>query len=140
MKEMNRNRYIYAMLLSFVILFGLYSRSVYVSWYVIQQFAGDISWALMIYFVFALLCNRIHIGKLFLLSIAFCFLIEGSQCFQYDWIVYLRTTPLYYLLGRGFLVSDLWCYLIGCLMGVGVDVCYTLVKRKRKEKEANRLL
>jgi hypothetical protein len=59
---------------------------------------------------------------IFVLSVLFCFLIEISQLFQFDWLISLRkTTSGKYVLGQGFLWSDLACYLIGTFLSYLID-------------------
>ena len=80
----------------------------------IPLFFGDILYAILIYFGIRLLFIHWHIYKTFLVSLLFCFSIEILQLVKFDWLVTLRTTTLgHYILGQGFLWSDLICYFIG---------------------------
>ncbi|WP_373330910.1 ribosomal maturation YjgA family protein [Salmonirosea aquatica] len=62
------------------------------------------------------------------LCVLVCYCIELSQLYQADWINTLRSTRLGGLvLGFGFLWSDLVCYFVGTLLGVGLE--YVFLKR-----------
>ncbi|WP_400245361.1 DUF2809 domain-containing protein [Niallia sp. JL1B1071] len=88
----------------------------------IGEHAGDIFWAMMVYFGFRFFL----VGKKILLavmcSILFSFGIEFSQLYQADWINELRNSILGALiLGRGFLFIDLVRYLSGIAIACLVD-------------------
>ncbi|WP_010094754.1 DUF2809 domain-containing protein [Ornithinibacillus scapharcae] len=82
--------------------------------------AGDVLWAVMIYFGFRLLLVRKSHVTAFCLSLIVCFGIEFSQLYQEDWINHIRGTWLGGLiLGKGFLVVDLIRYTVGIII-VGI--------------------
>ncbi|TRX65678.1 DUF2809 domain-containing protein [Flammeovirga kamogawensis] len=105
------------MIIAFIILLGLYTRSKYLNT-LIYSGIGDYLYALMIYFIAGFIFNKKGTGTILILSILICYLIEFQQLYQADWIVKLRANKLIALvLGRGFLWSDLVAYTIGTLTG-----------------------
>jgi len=93
--------------------------------------AGDALWAMMVYFGFHFLLVYKPVLTAFLFSIVFSFGIEFSQLYQADWINQLRDTLLGGLiLGKGFLVADLFRYTAGIFIAVGLDrIMLLLMKR-----------
>ncbi|MFJ7826769.1 DUF2809 domain-containing protein [Psychrobacillus sp. NPDC096623] len=84
--------------------------------------AGDTLWAIMGYFLFRLLFVHKGLHKAFFLSLVFCFFIEFSQFYQADWINSIRSTLLGALiLGKGFLIVDLFRYSIGIVLAYLTD-------------------
>ncbi len=77
----------------------------------------------MIYFIIRILfLNLKPIYQIAYISLAICFLIECSQLYQANWIIGLRKTILgHYVLGQGFLWSDLIAYVLGILMAYLLD-------------------
>jgi hypothetical protein len=85
-------------------------------------YSGDTLWAMMTYFVFALIFPRYEIKHLFILALSFSFFIESSQFLQYDWLNSIRSTTIGALvLGHGFLFSDLICYGVGVSFATILD-------------------
>lgn len=88
----------------------------------IPLFIGDVLYAVLIYFGFCFLFpikNRIHI---LLISLLFCIIIEISQLIVWNWLDKIRTTSLgHYILGEGFLWSDLLFYIIGVVNAYFID-------------------
>lgn len=69
----------------------------------VAQNAGDVLWAMMVYFGFRFLLVRKSTLTAIVLSFLFCFSIEFSQLYQEDWINQIRATMLGSLiLGKGF--------------------------------------
>ncbi|MFN2746437.1 MULTISPECIES: ribosomal maturation YjgA family protein [Bacillus] len=96
---------------------------------IVNSYAGDALWALMIFFGFGFLFNKAGTRAVALGALLFCFLIEFSQLYHAPWIDRLRTIPLGGLiLGYGFLWSDLFAY----LLGVGAGSVLELFSRKRQ--------
>jgi len=57
-----------------------------------------------------------------ILALGFSFAIEFSQLYHALWIDQVRHTALGGLiLGFGFLWSDLICYIIGIILGIGIE-------------------
>lgn len=117
-------------LLSCIILcifLGLLSRSHLPLFPVFREYGGDILWSAMFYFIFAYIRPSADQKHLFVITIAFSFLIEFSQLIQVSWLQTARQGILRYLLGQGFQMSDFVCYVIGVLLAFLVD--FLLQKR-----------
>lgn len=106
------------------IILGLASRkySHFLPLFVAQN-AGDMLWAMMVYFGFRVLLVDKKPSTAILLSFLFSFSIEFSQLYQEDWIIQLRETTIGALiLGKGFLVMDLIRYTVGIVMAAVIDM------------------
>lgn len=111
-----------------MILLGLASRIYgYLLFDVLELNAGDALWAAMVYFgVRFILVTRPPKFSL-LVSLIFCFAIEFSQIYQGEWINSIRGTTLGALiLGRGFLIVDLWRY----TLGVSIAYVFDMILKK----------
>ena len=118
---MNRNRIIYSLLIIMIIGIGLVSRADFIP-KLICPYLGDVLYTLMIYFIIGFLFPRFHSLKVALISIVICFIIELSQLYEPDWIIEIRRNKLGGLIiGYGFLCSDLISYIIGGVMGFGLE-------------------
>jgi hypothetical protein len=88
----------------------------------VGAYAGDALWALLVYWLLGVLwpdwsapCRALAAG-------AFATGIELSQLWQAPWLQALRHTTLGALvLGQGFLWSDLVCYAVGIVVGLGLE-------------------
>mgnify|MGYP006180107825 CR=1 FL=1 len=115
---MQSGRFQYLLLIIFIVFLGIGSRKISL----FPLFIGDILYAAMIYFGLRFLLVHWKLKTIFVLSISFCFLIETSQLLQFDWLISLRKTIFgKYVLGQGFLWSDLVCYLIGTFVSYLID-------------------
>ena len=116
-----RNRIQHFFLIIGTIGLGLVSRSRFIP-QAIYPYLGDMLYALMIYFIVGFLWREASSFKVAALCVLVCFSIELSQLYQAEWINGIRSTRLGGLvLGFGFLWSDLLCYSIGTLVGVGLE-------------------
>lgn len=116
-----RMAYIIAIIVT--ILLGLASRkySQLLPLFVAQN-AGDVLWAMMVFFGFRFLLVSRTFFTAILLSFTFSFGIEFSQVYQADWINQIRGTFLGALiLGKGFLIVDLIRYTIGITIAAVLD-------------------
>lgn len=116
-----RMAYIIAIIVT--ILLGLASRkySQLLPLFVAQN-AGDVLWAMMVFFGFRFLLVSRTFFTAILLSFTFSFGIEFSQVYQADWINQIRGTFLGALiLGKGFLIVDLIRYTIGITIAAILD-------------------
>ncbi|MDN4074997.1 DUF2809 domain-containing protein [Fictibacillus terranigra] len=87
------------------------------------QNAGDVLWAMMVYFGFRFLLIQKGLPTAICLSLLFSFGIEFSQLFQADWINHIRNTLFGALiLGKGFLIADLFRYAAGILIAAVLDI------------------
>lgn len=85
-------------------------------------YAGDTLWALLVYWILRLISPHQSSVRAAVLAIVFAFGIELSQLYQADWIEAVRRTRLGGLvLGYGFKISDLFCYMVGVALGFGID-------------------
>jgi glycopeptide antibiotics resistance protein len=110
------------------IALGLASRSSFIP-ELIYPYLGDVFYALMIFWIFGFLFPRMSSKKIALISILTCFLIEFSQLYHAEWIDAIRKTRLGGLiLGFGFLWSDLVSYVVGGMIGLGLE--YMLEKSR----------
>lgn len=108
------------------ILLGLLSRSTLPLPVFFRIYGGDTLWASMFYFIFLWIWPRQKATLIFIITILFAFAIEFSQMIDVAWLNALRQTPLRLLLGQGFLISDLLCYVGGTVLAYALDlfICY----------------
>lgn len=118
-----KTRTIYFIFVFFTIFLGLASRkysSLLPSF--VAENAGDVLWAMMVYFGFRFILLKNRQFSSIILSFLFSFSIEFSQLYQADWINHIRHTTLGALiLGKGFLAVDLIRYVAGILIGAVFD-------------------
>ncbi len=115
---MKYNRLNYFTLIILVMILGIVSRKISN----IPLFIGDVLYAVLIYFGFRFLIVKSEKSTSLLFSLLFCFGIEFLQLVQIDWLITIRKTTLgHYILGQGFLWSDLICYVIGTLLAFIID-------------------
>ena len=116
-------RIAYSIAIFITILLGLASRKwSYLLLSFIAQNAGDVLWAMMVYFGFRFLLVRKSIFAAILLSFLFSFGIEFSQLYQEDWMNQIRGTSLGALIfGKGFLAEDLIRYTAGIIIATIID-------------------
>jgi len=116
-------RIFYVIAVVMTILLGLASRkySQFLPMFIGQN-AGDVVWAMMVYFGFRFLLVRKNRSTAIWLSFSFSFGIEFSQLYQEDWINQLRSTLLGALvLGKGYLTVDLIRYTVGIITSTVLD-------------------
>jgi hypothetical protein len=93
--------------------------------------AGDVLWAMMVYFGFRFLFLKKSMLTAMFFSFLFSFGIEFSQLYQENWINQIRGTLLGALiLGKGFLTVDLIRYTIG----IFIDSCLDCLIIPKKQK------
>ncbi|MGE7915793.1 DUF2809 domain-containing protein [Lysinibacillus xylanilyticus] len=116
-------RIAYLIAIVITILLGLASRKwSHLLLSFVAQNAGDVLWAMMVYFGFRLLLVRKNILTAIVLSFLFSFSVEFSQLYQEDWINQIRGTSLGALvLGKGFLAVDLIRYTAGIIIATVFD-------------------
>ncbi|MDR7071557.1 DUF2809 domain-containing protein [Fictibacillus barbaricus] len=123
-KKTHRNkRVIYHMAIVITIVLGLASRTYsHLLVEFLAENAGDMLWAMMVYFGFRFLFIHKSLSAAISLSLLFSFGIECSQLYQEDWINQIRHTLLGSLiLGQGFLMVDLVRYAAGILIASLMD-------------------
>ncbi|QFG01160.1 DUF2809 domain-containing protein [Psychrobacillus glaciei] len=116
-------RIVYMFAVVITILLGLSSRKYSQSLLpFVAQNAGDVMWAMMVYFGFRFLLVRKSLLTAIWLSFSFSFGIEISQLYQAEWINQIRNTLLGALiLGIGFLEVDLIRYAVGIMFATVLD-------------------
>jgi glycopeptide antibiotics resistance protein len=116
-------RFAYVLAVVMTIIFGLASRKFgHLLPPFVAENAGDMLWAMMVYFGFRFLLVRKNMLTAICLSFLFSFAIEFSQLYQADWINQLRATVLGALvLGKGYLTVDLIRYITGIIFATALD-------------------
>ena len=88
----------------------------------ISSHAGDALWAMLVYWLWALILPRQTTWRIALIALSCAFLVEFSQLYQAEWINALRQHTLVALvIGRGFLWIDLLRYSVGMTCAAGLD-------------------
>ena len=115
---MKNKRAYHFIIVLIVIVLGILSRIISI----LPLCIGDILYAVMIYFIMRTLFLKQKIYQVAYISLGICFLIECSQLYQAHWIIELRKTLLgHYVLGQGFLWSDLIAYIFGITIAFLLD-------------------
>lgn len=106
-----------------IIAFGLPARlfqNQLPTWYVL--YFGDYLWAMLLFFIFALILRNISTLKVAIATLLCAYAIEISQLFHPAWLDYLRSIKLFALvLGSGFLWSDIIAYTLGIATGALIE-------------------
>ena len=122
MGRVQRNLLVYIPLIGLIIALGLPTRLAphYLpSWYV--TYAGDFLWAMLVFFLYALLF-RLPTKSCFCIALITAYFIEISQLFHPAWLDSLRSIRMLgFVLGFGFLWSDLIAYTLGISLAAGID-------------------
>lgn len=123
MKTTSKQYLLYPIMILSTLLLGLLSRSSYISCDTLfGTFGGDILWAAMVYWGFALLFRSSISKRSLKYSLIFSYGIELSQFNKEQWLMDLRATRLGALiLGHDFLWSDMICYTIGIVIAFAID-------------------
>ncbi|WP_206445589.1 ribosomal maturation YjgA family protein [Spirosoma sordidisoli] len=130
--SIQRNRLAYVGFVALALLAGLASRRFFGGIPFIGLYAGDVLWALMVFFGFCTLLPGWPAGWLALVTLLFSFGIEASQLIHEPWLEAIRATRLGGLiLGFSFVWSDLLCYSLGALIGYLMDA-YLMPGRYRR--------
>ena len=114
-------RFAYFILALLTIVSGIASRKIVG----IPLLMGDILYAVLVYFGFRWLLVKSKAPWQIGLPLLFCFAIEIQQLSTAAALVAIRETTLgHYVLGQGFLWSDLLCYTMGIGLGYVIDQFY----------------
>jgi hypothetical protein len=115
---MKSKRFQYFIIILIVIALGIISRKITI----LPLYMGDFFYAMMIYFIIRMLFLSQQLSYVVAFSLALCYLIEYSQLYQAHWIIEIRKTFLgRYMLGQGFLWSDLIAYFFGITTALSLD-------------------
>jgi len=107
---LNKARIYYFLVFLSIIFFGILSRKIPF----IPLWIGDFLYAVMIYFLVRIFFPAKKFVFIILLSLFICYCIEFLQLYQGEWMVELRKTLFgRYVLGQGFLWSDILAYTFG---------------------------
>jgi hypothetical protein len=111
-------RFLYFIIAIFVVILGVLSRKIHG----IPLFIGDILYAVMIYFGCRMLFLKISNPKKIISPLLLCYIIELQQLCHAEWLVTIRNTTFgHYVLGQGFLWSDMVCYTVGVAVAYFVE-------------------
>ena len=115
---MKSQRTHYFIIILTIIALGIFSRKIPF----IPLLIGDILYSVMIYFIIQFLLLKPSKYKIALITLIICFTIELSQLYQANGIIAIRKTIIgHYVLGQGFLYSDLIAYSFGVLIAYNLD-------------------
>jgi glycopeptide antibiotics resistance protein len=122
---LNNSRVRYFILILVVIALGITSRKLEG----IPTFFGDSLYAVMVYFGLRMFFINLKSQKTTILALLFCFGIEFLQLYDGEWMLEIRRTTLgHYVLGQGFIASDLVYYTLGIFAAVYLD--FKFIARK----------
>jgi len=117
-----------------IVAFGLPARMIQdqlPTWYV--QYFGDYLWAMLLFFIFALILRNMSTRKVTIITLVFAYGIEISQLFHPPWLEYLRSIKVFALvLGFSFLLSDIVAYTLGIFTGALVEYFLFLAIEQRQ--------
>lgn len=115
---LKNTRFTYFILIVFVIILGILSRKIEG----VPTFFGDTLYAMMVYFGLRMCFINNSFMKTMVLALFFCFCIEFLQLYRAEWLLAIRRTTLgHYVLGQGFLWSDLGFYTLGIMIAFLMD-------------------
>jgi hypothetical protein len=116
---LKNSRIRYFILTLIIIALGITSRKING----VPTFLGDTLYAVMVYFGLRIFFVNFNIKKTAILSLLLCFGIEFLQLYDAQWMLEIRRTTFgHYVLGQGFLWSDLGYYSLGVLLAFMIDL------------------
>lgn len=87
------------------------------------SYAGDTLWAMTAFFGVGMLFPRWSTLRVCITALLFAFAVELSQLYHSPWIDQIRRTMVGgFILGYGFLWSDLLCYVVGVSIGCTLEM------------------
>lgn len=111
-------RFFYFVITVLVVFLGILSRKING----IPFFIGDVLYAVMVYFGFRMLFLKGKALQKILFPLLFCYVVEVLQLYDATWLVSIRNTTLgHYILGQGFLWSDIVAYTFGVSIAFVID-------------------
>lgn len=127
---MKKSRGLYFALFLLIIFLGIMSRKIAS----IPLCTGDLLYAVMIYFLIRIFFPLKKALSIVLFSLIICYSIEFLQLYQAEWIIELRKTLFgRYVLGQGFLWSDILAYTFGVLVACIME---KIIFRNTNQKSA----
>jgi hypothetical protein len=132
---MKRGRFIYLIAAIAVIILGLSSRRYSrVLPEFLVSYVGDTLWALTAFLAIGMLFPGWSTLRVCITALLFAFAIELSQLFHSPWIDQIRRTMAGgFILGYGFLWSDLLCYVVGISIGCALEMLLKGLKARRRQ-------
>lgn len=116
--QFNKFKIIYFLMIILVVFLGLFFRK----FEIIPQYVGDFLYGSMVYTGFRFLFTYKPKSISFIAALICCFTIEFLQLCNANWLENLRQTQFgIYVLGSGFLLSDLLAYTLGILLFYLID-------------------
>ncbi|MHC0445547.1 ribosomal maturation YjgA family protein [Flavobacterium sp. 3-218] len=124
---MKKSRIYYLLVFLFIIALGILSRKISF----IPLWIGDFLYAVMIYFLIRIIFPLKSFFFLAAISLFICYCIEFLQLYQGEWMIELRKTLFgRYVLGQGFLWSDILAYTFGIAIAFLIDELVLNFNRK----------
>lgn len=118
---MQKARITYFTVVFLIILTGISSRKLDL----VPLFVGDVLYAMMIYFMVRFIFPIKKPCFIFISALLLCYAIEFQQRIDIGWLVTIRKTVSgHYILGQGFLWSDLIGYFAGVLLCYCVEIFF----------------
>lgn len=115
---MKKHRLYYSLILIMIISLGILSRKIDF----IPLCIGDFLYAVMIYVLTRIFFINKKALFIAIASLVLCYSIEFFQLYQEEWIIAVRKTLFgRYVLGQGFLWSDVLAYTLGIVVAFGVE-------------------
>ncbi len=113
-----KSRIYYFIIFLSIIFLGILSRKISF----IPLWIGDFLYAVMIYFLVRIFLPFKKVYLIALISLLICYGIEFLQLYQAEWIIELRKTLFgRYVLGQGFLWSDILAYTFGITVSLAAE-------------------
>ncbi|UPZ13765.1 DUF2809 domain-containing protein [Flavobacterium humidisoli] len=113
-----KSRIYYFIIFLSIIFLGILSRKISF----IPLWIGDFLYAVMIYFLVRVFLPFKKAFLIALISLLICYGIEFLQLYQAEWIIELRKTLFgRYVLGQGFLWSDILAYTFGITVSLAAE-------------------
>ncbi|MDR6967166.1 hypothetical protein J2X31_001173 [Flavobacterium arsenatis] len=115
---MKESRISYFIITLTVVIIGIISRKIAF----VPFFVGDVFYAVMVYFGIRFLFIHLKKLKSAIIALSICYCIELLQLYDAEWINELRNTLFgHYVLGQGFLWSDILAYTLGIVLASYIE-------------------
>jgi Protein of unknown function (DUF2809) len=123
---LKRNFWVHLSLLAFVIFLGLISRKFSGIFPTeIQKYPGSSLWALAVFVAIGLVCRTSTTQRVAVYALLISVVVEFSQLLNIAWLNEVRGTRLGHLfLGSTFNSPDLLAYVLGILVGLGLEIAF----------------
>lgn len=89
----------------------------------VATYAGDVLWAVMVFGIIGMLATEWSTRRVAIAALLVTYAVELSQLYQAPWLEFFRRTGGGgFILGYGFLWSDLACYTVGVLISAAIEL------------------